>query len=66
MHYLSFIWAAMWPNIFAPGFWTIFGIGLSHWRMHKHVSAKHDELKEHVNSKHAELHEKLSDLKGDQ
>ena len=44
MHYISFIWAAMWPNIFAPGFWTIAGIGLSHWRLHKHVSRKHDEL----------------------
>ena len=55
LHYLSFIWAAMWPNIFAPGFWTITGIAISHYK-----------IKGHVNRKHDELHKKLSDLKGDQ
>jgi hypothetical protein len=48
-HYFSFIWAQMWPNIFAPGFWTIFGIGLSHYHLRKHVNNKHAELHERIN-----------------
>lgn len=40
------IWSAMWPNIFAPSFWTIIGIAASHWHLRKHVNRKHDELHE--------------------
>jgi hypothetical protein len=41
----------MWPNIFAPGFWTILGIAVSHWRIRKHVNRKHDELHKKLNER---------------
>lgn len=33
----------MWPNIFAPSFWTLFGIGIAHFRSMKHIK-KHNDL----------------------
>lgn len=51
-HYFSFIWAQMWPNIFAPGFWTLLGVAISHYK-----------IKGHVNKKHAELHQKIDGIK---
>ena len=29
-HVASFIWQAMWPNIFAPSMWTLLGIVIAH------------------------------------
>ena len=54
MHLLSNLWSAMWPNIFAPGFWTVLGICISHYK-----------LKGHVNRKHDELHQKIDGIKND-
>jgi hypothetical protein len=48
IHWLAWVWAAMWPNIFAPGFWTILGIGLSHWRLRTHQERKHAEIMHHI------------------
>lgn len=42
-------WQPMWPNIFAPSFFTLLGVLLSHIKMHRHVSNKHAELRAHVN-----------------
>jgi hypothetical protein len=55
MRWLSWLYSSMWSNMWAPSMWTLFGIGLSHFHIRKHVNLKHDEL-----------HKKLSDLKGDQ
>ena len=40
------IWAAMWPNIFAPSWWTLLGIGLSHAHTHRKLSHVHRRLDE--------------------
>lgn len=42
------LWHQMWPNIFAPGFWTVLGIALSHWHLRRHISSKNEELKGHL------------------
>jgi hypothetical protein len=61
IHWLNIhLWAPIWPNALAPSAWTLFGLALSHFRMKKHVNAKHDELKAHVDAKHKELKEHLS------
>lgn len=52
MHWLSWLYSSMWSNMWAPSMWTLFGIGLSH--VH---------LKRHVNRKHAELHSKIDGIK---
>lgn len=44
MHLLSDLWQAMWPNIFAPSFFTVLGIFISHFKIKGHVNRKHDEL----------------------
>lgn len=34
----------MWPNIFAPSFWTLLGIGLAHFHNMKHIKKQNDLL----------------------
>lgn len=48
LHWLNIeYWGASWPNIFAPSVWTLLGIGLSHWRLHRKMRQHHDE---HMNA----------------
>lgn len=36
LHWLNVeYWTASWPNVFAPSFWTLLGIGLSHYKLNK-------------------------------
>lgn len=49
IHWLNVeIWGPMWPNIFAPSIFTLFGILISHIKMHRHINKKHAETKAHV------------------
>lgn len=49
LHWLNQdLWGPMWPNVFAPGAWTLLGIGLAHWRTRVHLARHHEELKAHV------------------
>lgn len=48
MHWLKGIWDAMWPNIFAPSFFTVLGISLSHWQQTRRANRHHEELKQHI------------------
>jgi superoxide dismutase len=51
-HLASFVWSAMWPNIFAPSFWTLFGIAVAHIAgrraLHEHTKKQTEELKAHI------------------
>jgi hypothetical protein len=48
VQWLSEIWGAMWPNIFAPSFFTLLGVFISHIKLHNHINKKHAETKAHV------------------
>jgi len=47
-HWAKAVWDAMWPNIFAPSFFTLLGYSLGHWRLRKHIDRRHEQMKEHV------------------
>ena len=51
-HLLHDFWAAMWPNIFAPSFWTLVGIAVAHIagkrNLKKHTVDQTEEIKTHI------------------
>ncbi len=38
------LWEAMWPNIFAPSFWTLIGIAAAHLHHTRHLNKQNDLL----------------------
>lgn len=42
MHVIVFLWQQMWPNVFAPSFWTLLGVGLSHARLMRRQNKHHE------------------------
>lgn len=34
----------LWQNVLPPSFWTLLGIGISHWHTHRKLDRNHDEL----------------------
>lgn len=48
MHWLTALWQAMWPNIFAPSFFTLAGVGWAHVRTKRHLTRQHEALKTHI------------------
>lgn len=42
------VWAAMWPNIFAPSAWTLVGIAASHAALKRHLHRHTEEIKQHI------------------
>lgn len=45
---MNSLWAAMWPNVFAPSFWTLAGILASHLSLRRLHNRRFDELKTHL------------------
>lgn len=41
-------WSDLWPNVVAPSVWTLFGVGLSHWRLRRKQDQHHAAIVEHV------------------
>ena len=60
---LTHLYSAMWSNMWAPSMWTLFGIGLSHVHLKRHVDKKHAELHAHVDHVHDQLHKKIDGIK---
>lgn len=36
-------WQQSWPNVFAPSFWTLLGVGMSHVLLRRQQKAHHRE-----------------------
>ena len=45
MHWLDSLWAAMWPNVFAPSAPSLAGLAWVHWRQMR----EHRKTREHIN-----------------
>lgn len=37
------LWGPMWPNVFAPNFWTLVGVAASHLHLSRLQRKHHDE-----------------------
>jgi hypothetical protein len=44
-------WSASWPNVFAPSFWTLLGMTVSHAHLAHRQRKHHDDLLERLNLK---------------
>lgn len=42
------LWSQLWPNTVAPSVWTLFGVGISHWRLRRKQDQHHAAIVEHV------------------
>lgn len=45
---ITHLWAAMWPNVFAPSAWTIAAVGVSHLLHHRRQTRHHGEMLAHI------------------
>lgn len=44
LHWLNVeYWSVSWPNVFAPSFWTLIGVGVSHLSLRRQQKRHHDE-----------------------
>ena len=34
----------MWQNVLPPSFWTLLGIGISHWHTHRKLDRIHEDV----------------------